>query len=48
MLQKASVTAFTAFDFLKENQQGGGGGEVNLPSPLRPKLGLKQVDWLKN
>ena len=45
MLQNARVTAFTVFELLRENQQGGweggwgkGGGKITLP-PSR--LGLK-------
>ena len=37
MLQNARVTAFTVFELLMGNQQGGGG--VKLPPP--PRLGLR-------
>ena len=33
MLQNARVTAFNVFELLREDQQGGGGGEVKLPLP---------------
>ena len=41
MLQSASVTAFTAFELLKENQQRGAGGKFTLPPPtqIRVKAG---------
>ena len=33
MLQNARVRAFTVFELLRENQLGGGGGAVKVPSP---------------
>ena len=41
MLQNTRVTASTASESLRENQQGGGGGVNILPSP--PRLGLRNL-----
>ena len=39
MLQKASVTAFTTFDLLKENQQRRGGeGKFTVPPPIQIRV----------
>ena len=42
MLQNASVTAFTASELLRENQQGG----VKLPPPPLLRIGLN-YRWIK-
>ena len=34
MLQNAWVTAFTLFELLRENRQGGGGRGGKIPLPL--------------
>ena len=36
MLQNSRVTAFTAFELLRENQLGGGGGGILAPPPPPP------------
>ena len=41
---KGQCYSFYHFWFIKGKPTKEGGGEVNLPSPLRSKLGLKQVD----
>ena len=41
---KGQCYSFYHFWFIKGKPTKEGGGKVNLPSPLRSKLGLKQVD----
>ena len=40
MLQNAWVTAFTLFELLRENRQGGGGGKIPLP-PIQISNGVQ-------
>ena len=47
MLQNTRVTAFTAPELLRENQQGqglgGGGGGITLPTKIRVKFMFFQM-----